>query len=263
MKRGLIVYNASDANKNRWFIDKCAKELNSGEFSLLFLLEEDALEYINNHEIDYVIYRGRNHQIVESFEKKGIRVFNNALTNKTANNKLLTYVFAKDNGIASVESFTSFESIDKPFIMKSVSGHGGNEVFLINDASEIKRHLLENPGVTFIYQKYLDIDGDVRLYIIKNRFIAAVKRSNNKDYRSNFSLGGEVQLVEPPQSIIDVALKLSKLLNADFIGVDFFKIKDQYLLNEIEDPVGSRMLYKLTDIDIIHEFIEYIKKSLV
>ena len=35
-------------------------------------------------------------------------------------------------------------------------------------------------------------------------------------------------------------------------------LKGKYYLNEIEDPVGSRMVYKLLDIDIIDKFIDYI-----
>ena len=35
------------------------------------------------------------------------------------------------------------------------------------------------------------------------------------------------------------------------------------VLNEIEDAVGARMLYSGTDLDILKNYMEYIKKELI
>ena len=102
----------------------------------------------------------------------------------------------------------------------------------------------------------------MRLYVLNHQVVGAVKRSNLHDYRSNYSLGGEVAKYEPTKEMIDISLKLSKLLNADYIGVDFLINKEKVYLNEIEDPVGARMLYKVSDIDVISLFLEEIKNQL-
>ena len=60
----------------------------------------------------------------------------------------------------------------------------------------------------------------------------------------------------------DVAIKIAELLNADFIGVDFLLAEGGYKVIEIEDPVGSRMVYKTTDIDIISKYIDYIRNNI-
>lgn len=261
MISGLIVYNSIDSKKNQRFIDLCLNKLNDEDFTLLFLDEDFLLDYIKTHKVDYVIYRGRNHQIVESLEKKNIKVFNNSITNKTANDKFLTYELLKNNNLPYIE--TCLKATSYPCIMKSVSGHGGQEVFLINSEDELNSVLKLHPNLTFIYQDYLSNDGDVRLYILDNKVIAAVKRSNSKDYRNNFSLGGQVEIYNPSKEMIDAALKINCLLNATFIGVDFLLTKDGFKIIEIEDPVGSRMLYQTSNIDIVSKFCDVIRSNLI
>ena len=260
MKKGLIIYQKEDIKKNQWFIDQFLKEMNDAALSLKCLSEEEVFDYLNNHHIDYVIYRGRNYLFSEQLERRGIRVFNNSQVNKTANNKLLSYDFAKENDIKSVETYLDPSLIkDRPFIMKSVSGHGGQEVFLINDLKEIAIIKEKYPSLSFIYQDYLKNDGDLRLYILNHQFIGGVLRFNKDDYRNNYSLGASAKLFNPPKEVVDIAIKISHLLEADYIGVDFLKINEQYFFLEIEDPVGARMLYQLSDIDIIKQYAAYIK----
>ena len=58
------------------------------------------------------------------------------------------------------------------------------------------------------------------------------------------------------QKIID----LVSPLGAHYYGVDFVFNHGKAVFNELEDTVGARMVYDLTDIDIIEMYIEYIRK---
>ena len=115
----------------------------------------------------------------------------------------------------------------------------------------------------FIYQGYLANNGDVRLYVLNKKVIGAVKRSNDKDFRSNFSLGGEVEEYKASTEMIDIAIKISELLDADYIGVDFIIYDKGFVVNEIEDPVGARMLLKANGVDAVSLFIKHIKNALL
>ena len=260
MISGLIVYNSIDTVKNQFFIDEFLQKLNDEEISLSFLDEDFLLEYAKTHKIDFVIYRGRNYKMVEFLEQRNIKVFNNSLTNKIANDKYLTYEFLKENDLSFIETSKTAQSY--PCIMKSVSGHGGQQVFLINNKSEQELILKEHPNLTFIYQDYLENNGDVRLYVLNKSVITSIKRDNPNDYRNNFSLGGNVSLFKPSKEMVESAIKIANLLNADFIGVDFLLTKDGFKIIEIEDPVGSRMVYKTTDIDIISLYIDYVRNNI-
>lgn len=260
MISGLIVYSEIDASKNEWFINKCQEECSKKEISLVYKEEQDTIDYINNNHVDFVIYRARNSELLKEIEAKGIRCFNNTPTNKTANDKFLTYQFLKDNGFPCLDSFLNIDEVDSyPLVMKSRAGHGGSEVFLVNNKEEVNR--ISNSNNTYIYQKYLPNNGDVRLYVLDNKVVAAIKRKSDQDFRNNYSLGGHVELFEPSKEMVDIAVQISQILKADYIGVDFLLTNNDYFVNEIEDPVGARMLYQTSDIDIIRLFIDSIRKK--
>ena len=261
MISGLIVYNGYDAKCNRFFINKCLELLNNERFSLKYIEEEKLLEYVATNKVDFVIYRGRNYLLLEELESRGIKTFNNVATNKTANDKYLTYEFLRENNLPYVETYLEPNSF--PCIMKSVSGHGGQEVFLVKGQEEVNRIKAELPKLRFIYQDFLENDGDVRIYVLNQKVVVAIKRKSQVDYRSNYSLGGEVELFEPSQEMVESAIKVASLLRADFIGVDFLLSKEGYKIIELEDPVGSRMVYKLKpELDIIKQYVEHIKKNI-
>ena len=64
MISGLIVYSKIDREKNDWFIKSMIKSLNERGVSLLYLDEDDLLEYVNNNKVDFVLYRSRNYQLL-------------------------------------------------------------------------------------------------------------------------------------------------------------------------------------------------------
>ena len=258
MKSGLIIYSSIDKEKNTWFIDKCIERFKKMGVSLKYKDEADLKEI----QCSFVIYRGRDYRIVESIENRGIRCFNNSLTNRISNDKFLTYTFLKDKGILVLSSFSSPEEVGSfPLVMKSIDGHGGQEVYLVNSKEEAEAHKKQNKR--YVYQKYYPNDGDLRLYVLNKKVIGAVLRKSNQDFRSNFSLGGDVSSYEPSQEIVDTAIKVATLLNADYIGVDFIKADEKWYVNEVEDPVGARMLYKTTGIDVTSLLVDYIHKQLM
>ena len=59
-----------------------------------------------------------------------------------------------------------------------------------------------------------------------------------------------------------IVKKLRKKLKFDYVGVDFLPTKSGWVLNEIEDSAGSRMLYSLSDFDVAERYIDYIKSVL-
>ena len=257
MISGLIIYSGIDKDKNTWFIDECIKRFADKGVSLIYKDENEVKEFLENNSISFAIYRGRDYKMVEFLEDKGIRCFNNSFTNKIANDKLLTFEFLSKEKIPVIPSFSSLEEISSfPLVMKSVDGHGGNEVFLVNSKQEVETFRKENKR--YVYQKYCPNEGDLRLYALNKAVIGAVYRHSKEDFRSNFSLGGEASVYEPNKEIVDIAIKVASSLNADYIGVDFINIDGKWCVNEIEDPVGARMLFKTSNIDVVELLVRYI-----
>ena len=92
--------------------------------------------------------------------------------------------------------------------------------------------------------------------------IAAVRRTSETDFRSNFKLGGKVERVDPEPSVVEIAKRLYDHLKFDFVGVDFIRHGGRWILNEIEDVVGTRMLYATGDLDVASLFMRHVRSNL-
>lgn len=262
MKKGILVYTKQDASVNKWFISHISGELKKFGAELeLFILDKQA-ELPSD--IDFCINRSRYYKVNEAYDKKGIPCFNNEKTVKTANDKWLTYLLCKELGIPvmKTEIFSGGYDVNYPFVLKSRNGHGGSEVELIENNNQLGGDKLCNPSGYIAQEKCSDVGVDVRVYTLGGRIVAAVKRTSDVDFRSNFSLGGKVELFTPKKEQIDAITKLQTILNTDYAGFDFIRHEGRWVLNEIEDAVGARMLYSLCDTDIVGDYAKYIAERI-
>lgn len=152
-----------------------------------------------------------------------------------------------------------------PYIMKSCDGHGGTEVFWIDNSDKLfeMKDWFQLSNKEFIIQKPCsELGKDMRIYVMGNEIISGVLRYNPDSFKSNYSLGGKAQKVDPADYQIDIVKKIVNFLKSDYIGVDFIFDNGKWVLNEIEDVVGARMLYEVTGIDIAREYCKYIVSKL-
>jgi glutathione synthase/RimK-type ligase-like ATP-grasp enzyme len=94
--------------------------------------------------------------------------------------------------------------------------------------------------------------------MLGDRVLAAVKRTSKSDFRSNFSLGGNAELTVLEDSERQIVERIAKDLGSDLIGIDFIRHNGGWVLNEIEDVVGTRMLYSLTDLDAAKIYVKHV-----
>ena len=147
-------------------------------------------------------------------------------------------------------------------VLKSASGHGGKEVFRIPASPDSLPSFSETVmGRTddLILQPYIEGPGsDVRVYVIGERIVAAVKRTAPPgEFRSNFSLGGTVAPYELNETETGYVRQILRLFHFGMAGIDFI-LDEQggFIFNEIEDVVGARMLYHLyPELDILEEYL--------
>ena len=264
--RGLLVYSSIDAGRNSWFISELIKK--AAELDIELSLYEGGLDPAFEKRlsgIDIVLNRCRDGEVNRLCKERGIICVNNEKTVRIGNNKWENYLFCVENDIPVIDTVLIKEGVSLPrfpFVMKELSGHGGHEVYWV-DSDENYEKLIERPGKNYIAQRAVsDHTKDLRLYMIGDRMITSIMRSSTDDFRSNFSRGGRIELFSPDSSIIEIAKKAQRLLDSDFIGIDFIPDKGRWYLNEIEDMVGSRMVYKLTDIDVARLYLERARKRI-
>lgn len=328
IKKGLLIYNPEDYEKNKWFAQELLKQApayqlelqlvlrnhlalsisETGTFTVAgrtvptdtqateirtvpnsvhtsvhpvnstlisdaeFAADASAMGQISSfNDVNFVINRTRDSLIGAHFEKMGCKVFNSSVVTEICNHKGKTHQFINSHSIPSVGTLLCHKDyfnpglipFSYPLILKSVSGHGGNEVFKVKDEAELLDDIKLLSGQDFILQKLCSNPGiDIRVFTLGKEIVAAVKRSSSGSFKSNYSLGGSaVSYILRPQEK-QLVQKILSLLDFDFVGIDFILDENENLLfNEIEDVVGTRTLYlNYPDIDIVARFLNYIRK---
>ena len=261
---GWIVYDAQGAERNGWFLSSFIQTFARYGVDLQKKIVSgvaDFAELTRSPLPDFAIVRTIAPDINRFLEENSVLVFNNYQTAKVANNKWLTHLLCRDLQIPTMktELLSSSPSLSFPFVIKSLDGHGGTEVFLINDRQGLDEMLAKVNTSNFLAQEFCSSPGkDMRVYVLGGKVICGILRSSDNDFRSNFSLGGQVCVGEVSQAQTNAIEKLFGALGFDFVGVDFILHNGEWVLNEIEDVVGTRMLYRCTDIDIVDLYVRHI-----
>lgn len=262
--KGLLFYDHEGARRNEWFIDRLIASAERRGCELRLIVHKKGDEFTACSGYDFAIVRTIDPDLNEALESSSIPTFNNSMTSRVANDKYKTYLLARELGIpvmdtVLISSDTDLTALDYPMVIKSVDGHGGSEVFKVENAEECKLKLSLLQDKRVIAQSLCDEAGvDTRVYVMGDKVLGAAKRTSQTDFRSNFSLGGSAEMVTATDEMTDAIRKLGESLSFDFVGVDFIRHKGRWVLNEIEDVVGTRMLYSLTDIDAADRYIGYI-----
>ena len=136
-------------------------------------------------------------------------------------------------------------------------------MFKIEDEKGYRAFFKTHSVEEYIVQKFCSQPGeDMRVYVLGGEILAAVLRRSETDFRSNFSLGGTVRLVDPPAEICAMVETLQTKFAFDFVGVDFIRDEGKWVLNEIEDVVGSRMLYKAAGLDVAALYLRHVAENI-
>lgn len=283
-----LIYNRDSAEYNHRYIEFYIEEGEKLGIRVRLILVED-LEFgvrdntwflkVEGEKPEYpdfvicrVIYPLLNRQL----EYMGFRVFNNAFLSEICNDKAKTYQYLAGTGIRMVD--TSFyknplleEAMNRiagPTVVKAVDGHGGTQVFLLNqnsDPSEMKSSLERIGSSDAVLQPLIGSrHQDLRVYVIGKEIVAAVLRTAKEGFKSNFSLGGEVRLYVLSEEEKRIVHTIMDRFEIGLVGIDFIIGEEgELIFNEIEDVVGSRMLYQCADINIVERYLTYIKSRLL
>ena len=256
-----ILYDRVDLEFNRFFADRLM-ESGNGLGLECSIVTTDCIDYDDAPEI--VVSRIRDSDILSQLEDFGSTVYNRSSVCRICNDKAFTYSFVKSLEIPTLPFSFPGQALPPgpPWVVKSCVGHGGTEVFKAESEEDIKEYVARLEGRKPIIQSFASDPGkDMRVYVLGGRITATVLRSSQTDFRANFKLGGKAELIEPPEQVQKMVKRIVPELMADFIGIDFVFGDGNVYLNEIEDVVGTRMLYSLTDMDPARMYMEYVAHS--
>ena len=278
-KTGLLLYTPKDAERNRWFIEQLCAYAEAEGLSLRLCLVENGNPFVpfrQHPDAAFLINRSRFGGISDYAENRlHIPCFNSRYVTGITNFKYMTYLEMHcDHGVPmaktqQISMHNPLPELTYPLVAKPQNGHGGEGVAWIENAEQLEAYRAEfnaahpEPTYPFLVQEPVVPGWDVRVYVLSGEIYAAVLRTSAVDFRSNFSLGGHAEVIEPDAEMRKLVAQVQRIMPLDFAGVDILKRSDgSYLLGEIEDAVGCRMLYQLTDKDPARDFIRAVAQAL-
>ena len=164
----------------------------------------------------------------------------------------------------NIKEIKNFFSKNKSVIIKPIYGHGGNDIYLLNELNLkfIKRFIKKHDHI--VCQKYLPKinRGDKRVFLINGKIVGAISRIPKKgSFLSNISKGAKpvrTQLTKIENRISKLVAKNLKKENIFFAGIDFI---DQKLNGDINvtSPTGLKTFFELSKVNLAKTFWKELK----
>ena len=153
-----------------------------------------------------------------------------------------------------------------PLILKTTQGRKGIGVYLINSKEGLFKIQTELPkDRAFVIREFIPNDGDIRVFTVGYKAVAAMKRIPQKgEFRSNISRGGTgvpFDLENYPK-VRELAEKASEITRTEIAGVDIIINKEtgQPYILEINPGPQFEGLEKYTSTNIAAEIVKYFQK---
>lgn len=282
-----LIYREEDIEKNSWYIGQYQSLGKRYEMNIALIVTKD-LTLLSTEQGNSVLHRGVkvelpdlaivrtiNPRLSRHLEFVGISVVNHSQISELCNDKARTYQEIAKLKLPMIPStFCKHECLWQQIchitgktVVKTVDGHGGQEVFLLdpegNDLELKVKEILKHTTSDFVIQPLFGSKNqDLRVYVLGNQIVAAVLRTSKEGFKANYSLGGNVTEYCLSEEETKRVEKIINHFNFDLVGIDFILDDDHSLVfNEIEDVVGARMLYECTSVDLVDHYLRYLEKK--
>jgi RimK family alpha-L-glutamate ligase len=151
--------------------------------------------------------------------------------------------------------------IKYPTVVKTTNDSQGKGVFLCNSFSEIKEVFDKTKQNYLLIQKYISNTGDIRVLIIGNKIVGAIKRVSSKpeEFRNNVSLGGKAEVYQLSKTEEKIALDAAKAMKYEVVGVDLISDnKKNVKVIEVNRAPQFEGFMKTTGINVPQEIMKYL-----
>lgn len=290
---GWLIYNGGLLTDkfmelNKWYIKSAKKhriDLKPIANSELFIGVEEG-ELILEPDLkrpDFVLYLDKDIHLAKQISNLGVPVFNSPETIAICDNKISmhqklaeaklpqpTTLFAPMLFQQAREPNQAFlnhvaKTLGYPLVVKEAYGSFGEQVYLINNRVELNHHAKALINKPHLFQEYIASSHgkDLRIHIVGDRAVASTKRVSKNDFRANVTNGGEMFAHHPNQEFIDLAIKASQTVGANFSGVDLlYGPNGEPIICEVNSNAHIKNIYQATSIDVSDYIFEEILNQL-
>jgi gamma-F420-2:alpha-L-glutamate ligase len=228
---------------------------------------------------DYVVFTDKDIYLAKQLELLGIPVFNSSRVIEISDDKIATYQLLAMESLPIPQTIVApkvfyhrsekqlpnldaiVHQLGLPMIVKESFGSFGEQVYLVHSIEELEQKVMELYGRPFMFQEFISSSEgkDLRLQVVGEKVVAAMKRTASNDFRANVTAGGKMEAYVPDAKAEQVAIAAAKAIGADFCGVDLlFGSNGSYIVCEINSNAHIRNLLDCTGVNAADAIMEYI-----
>ena len=290
MKKALILINAymnlqsqfSQAERIREELEKLGVAVdimrNDGFFACI---EEGEIRLRLAKEYDFCVYLDKDKYISEMLEKAGVKLFNCHNAIRDCDDKMQTYIALSGNGFPMIKTLpgllcyspnepTRDETIDKieqalgyPVVVKECFGSLGKGVYMARDREQLKAFADGLKCRPHLFQKMVQtsVGKDIRVIVVGGKYLCAMLRQSENDFRSNVELGGKASAYQPSQEVIDVCEKTANILQLDYCGIDVLFGENGPLICEVNSNAFFGGMESATGINVAKVYAQHMYQA--
>lgn len=226
----------------------------------------------------FVLFWDKDVRLARLLERAGLTLFNSARAVAVCDDKAATFLELLGSGIRiprTVIAPKTFcpdgfpdlgflqeteEAVGYPMVLKECYGSFGQQVYLVHDRAGLKRQLAQIGNRPCLFQEYIAASAgrDVRVQMVGEEAVAAMRRYNDHDFRANVTNGGSMCAHEPTKEELDMARLVMRTLRLDFAGVDILSGADgKPVLCEVNSNAHFVNIYQCTGVNTADAIVRY------
>jgi len=200
---------------------------------------------------------------LERCAASGVNVLNPSCALVAAHDKLLTARALRRAGLPHPRTWLIAEGAptpapELPVVLKPRFGSWGRDVVLCRTADEVEDALAELTRRSWFREHGVlaqevvpPLGWDLRIVVAGGRVVGAARRTAGAgEWRTNVSLGGRSEPVDPPPLARTLALSAAAAVRGDLVGVDLLPTRAAFVISEIDGAVDFRPQYAVDFTDV-------------
>ena len=200
---------------------------------------------------------------LERCAASGVNVLNPPCALVAAHDKLLTARALRRAGLPHPRTWLIAEGAptpapELPVVLKPRFGSWGRDVVLCRTADEVEDALAELTRRSWFREHGVlaqevvpPLGWDLRIVVAGGRVVGAARRTAGVgEWRTNVSLGGRSEPVDPPPLARTLALSAAAAVRGDLVGVDLLPTRAAFVISEIDGAVDFRPQYAVDFTDV-------------
>jgi RimK family alpha-L-glutamate ligase len=218
--------------------------------------------------LEQVVFRM---DLLHQAQARGVRVLNSPRSIETCVDKYLATARLAVAGLhvpptivcqhadAALEAFAV---LGGDVVVKPLFGSEGRGMIRVSDSEMAWRtfRTLERTQSILYLQQFIHHPGwDLRLFVLGDRVLTAMRRYAHGDWRTNAAQGGKGELVRPSAEEQRLAMRAAGALGTAVAGVDLLRGPDgSWYVLEVNAVPGWRALAAVSGIDVAEAVLDYL-----